>query len=355
MRRRTTVLAVVAAIATSIGATEACSSFDGDDDVATASDGGNDGGLDALVAPADGSLDALTASDSTAPVPVVLAGGFNNLQGIAATDSTVYVVSNSDGKVYSGPLAGGAFGEFASSGDAPSAIVVLEPDVIWSALSARMLHRKAIAGGGIATLTLPNNLSPGALAVAGPNLLAVAAYVESTNQGDVLQFTRDFVLVATTGKGPFLTPFDVAVSGNVLWWTESGAQKIWSAGAGDAGANAILSSENDCQSIAADALGVYWARQVDSVVRAALSSPTRTVDLATGEKLPFSLAADGLFVYWLTADGKLRRAERTGAMAVTLAEGFASPSSALRVQAIALTGKYIVWITSDGKVLRLEK
>jgi hypothetical protein len=153
-----------------------------------------------------------------------------------------------------------------------------------------------------------------------------------------------------------LNPFDVAVQGSNVYWTESSGSRIGTVAIGQSNGTTLADGEADCQSIAADASGVYWARPDGGLVRAMRTDAAGATDLATGETHPFSLAADDSGVYWLTTDGKLRRKRVDQELPpVVLAAGFAATFTTGYVHAIALTSRYVVWLTSDGRVLRIGK
>lgn len=115
--------------------------------------------------------------------------------------------------------------------------------------------------------------------------------------------------------------------------------------------------ESGCESIAADAQGVYWTRPHDGLVRMMVPPQTSVRSIAVNQVAPMSIASDGSGVYWLTGDGKLQRSTRQVAEVPpqTLAKGFTVAENGTRVRAIALSSKYVVWVTADGHVLRTEK
>lgn len=298
--------------------------------------------------------DALGPLDEASDVGVasnsfVLASGFGALAGIAATETTVYFVDRGKG-IFSVPIAGAAPTQiFVQAGTAPSGIVLGGADLFWTDAANLTLDRLTAAGANTA------------LALGGKTPLAVAAgaagvvvvLVDAPGNGDVQQF--DFIPTAGAAAKGTAKPFDVAVHGSEIFWTEPAAGDVQTSQFGSDISTVLAHGESDCQSIAADAQGVYWANPTAGVVRYRSAASATTISLATSEKSPFSLAADESGVYWMTADGKIRRSTRTELPLATLAQGFGGGFADGHVQAIALTSKYVVWITSGGKVLRHDK
>ena len=341
------VMTVIALIAS--GA--ACSSSYAEATPAPASEAGTE----ASASDAQGAADALGSLDgasdvAVAPTLFVLASGFGALSGIAATETTVYFVDRAKG-IYSVPIAGGAPSQiFVQAGTSPSGIVLGGADLFWTDAANLTLDRVTTAGNNV-VLALGGK-TPLAIA-AGADRVVVVLVAASSGNGDVQQF--DFIPTAGSAVMELANPFDVAVRGTEIFWTDAAAGIVRTTQFGSNLPGFFVNGESGCQSIAVDDLGVYWARPSAGVVRYQAPASAAPISLATSEQSPFSLAADDSGVYWMTADGKLRRSTRSELPLATLAQGFAGAFSDRHVQAVALTSKYVVWVTTDGKVLRLEK
>ena len=330
----------------------ACGSFSGSDGAS-----GPDGGLEAAPPGAEGgtadgpaSSDADAGSDSAGGVaPTEIASGLSDLEGIAATGSTVYVLEHDAGRVSSVPIDGGTIGTVDGNSGSPLGIVVANGSVYWSDFGGRLVKRQPFDGGASSSTTTNDK---GAFAIAAASDRIVVATINGS-VGEVRQFMFD--LTSGPPVGALGNLFDVAVFGGDVYWTESGSGRIGHGKTGDATNDTFAMDPSDCQSIAADSSGVYWIKRAQGLIRSKVSGAV--VDIASGEQSPHSLTADGTYLYWLTRDGKLRRlAHAPGSKPTTLAEGFdADFDSQLRARALALTPTYLVWITKDGRILRLPR
>lgn len=337
----------------------ACGSFL--DSATPATDGGADADVDVRpgteAGGGDGAIgtDAADASDGDVPpvAPTVLASGLQLLSGIAVTDSTVYVSEREVGDILAVPIGGGPVSQFAPPAGAPTGLAVSDGFLFWCDFGGGRILRRLLSGGTV-TASPPTPMMSSFQLAAAPNQI-VSVALGPTNLGQVQQFSTA-TLTAGPFVGPLLNPYDVAVFGGQIYFTESSGARIGQGAIGDATNVEVATGEADPQSIAADASGVYWARPLISAIRAKASAAgAGVVTLVTGEMGPHSLAADGTSLYWLTSDGKVRRRSHATGVIKTLASGFATTFADAHVQGLALTPTYVVWITADGFVMRAPK
>ena len=335
-----------ASLVVAVVAAAACSSFESTTPDSAASDAAPE------TAPTnDASATIDTGDDGGLSADItVLAAGFTDLAGVVATDTTVYFIERTAGIVHAVPLTGGVPANVQTSAGAPSSIAVGGTDLFWGDRVQGTLSRKPLAGGAAATATPTPGLVPAAMVATSDRLVVVA--LGDADIGEIHQYGLDFSTSPSIAGQNY--PFDVAVAGFDVFWTESQAGKIWKAPLGTTVATEVATLENGCQSIAADTSGLYWSRPSDGMVRARLGT-SGTITLASAQKVPTSLAADASGVYWLTSDGKLRRSTRNELPLRTVAQGFSGGFTDPHIQALALTNDYVVWLTTDGKVLRHDK
>jgi hypothetical protein len=361
MRHRSRTLTLTCLVATAAalvgsGASTGCSSSSSEPAAAIAEADAEAGTLDPDAAAPDGA-----APDAPSAVidGTVLASGLAGLAGVAASETDVYVVSRTTGVVHVVPLEGGPVAQLAAPPElpSPSGIVFVDASVYWIDLAKKMLARRDAAGGAVETAAVSGGLAPQAIAAgfaAGVRSIVLAA-TDPNDHGDIQQHGPTLG-AAQTLQQSLVKPFDVAVTGTQVAWTESGPGSIWTGQLGSTSAAQLVLSEPGCESIAADAQGIYWTRPAEGLVRMTVApGGTPVTSLGKTELGAFSLAADDSGVYWLTEDGKLRRSTRTELPPETMSKGFASVFADRHVQAIALTSKYVVWITSDGSVVRHAK
>ena len=289
------------------------------------------------------------------PVPTFteLATGFTDLAGVTATETDVYFTELGPGNVSSVPLAGGSVGAIATATGTPGPIVIAGGFLFWADTGAGKLVRRALTGGPITTATPTPGKSPRAIAATADRL--VVAAVGGASVGEIQQY--DFAFSPGPSVAGVANPFDVALAGASIYWTESSGSRIGMGTIGGATNQELTLGEPGCESIAANAAGVYWTRPDDGLVRM-ISTMTGAgaTTLAAMELAPMSVTVDDTDVYWLTGDGLLRRKTLGQELPpATLAKGFSSTFIDKRVRAIALTSQYVVWITTDGRVLRTTK
>jgi hypothetical protein len=310
----------------------------------------------------DASLEAAVDADVTDNVvpPVstftVLASGLGPLGGIAATDTTVYFTVTSS--VSSVPIGGGGVVPVGSVPGSPTngsagPITLTGSDLFWADVDARTLTHLPLGLGGVTTThSMSPGSSPVALAASADTLVVLAL---SPPNGALDQFS--FTLSSGMSVGALAPPYDVAVAGTAVYWTEPSVGQIGQGTTGTSNKSVLADNETGCESIAANAAGVYWTRPNDGLVRTSVASGAiGAATVAEKEISPSSIAVDDADVYWLTGDGTLRRKTIGQELPpATLAKGFKSAFAGTHVRAIALTAKYVVWLTTDGRVLRTDK
>lgn len=325
----------------------ACSSFAA---AGTPGDLVAESGTDALAVDGTASEASPDTDAASGEAAFVLARDYPDLGAVTATDTTVYFTQPTPGAVRSVDLeTGGAVSDMQLNEGTPASIVVLGSKVVWGDRSKSTLRSRSLDGGDITTQTLAGGLRPVAIAVAADKLVVVA-----TGAGDSgkLQVYDSALTLETSTAAAYQNPWDVAVLGSSVWWTESGGNAIWRATLpGFTVPTTIATVESDCRAIAVDPQGkLFWARYDDNLVRGFGMSGAFT--LSPGEVNPTSVVANQTHVYWLTRDGKLRRRDNASkAPPVTLAQGFTVVGDE-RLRQIALTSKFVVWVTGDSRVLR---
>jgi hypothetical protein len=347
MRARPRSLALAVSLAVGSGAAcamiaTACSSTYAEAPQDASADGGraDDGG-----GPTDGDPPRADGSDDAPAAPgfVVLAKGFQDLAGISATSSTVYFTARVGGKIHSVPIDGGTVTDFASGG-APSGIVAVGEMIFWTDVNANAIRRRDSMG----TATMSLNLDGGTpRAIAGTDDRVVVVV------GDEI-VSYDLTLALRTSLGVYQMPLHVAVNGTATYWTEGSTSTIWSSPALLPAPSMFTNGEPGCDGIVAQGQGVYWTKLGSGQVRGQ-TSPAGASTIAATEVSPWALAADDSGVYWLTANGKLRRKRPDQELPPeTLAQDFAALGDR-SLQGLALTANHAVWLTADGRVLRIDK
>lgn len=297
----------------------------------------------------------VTGRADAQPLPAftVLVSGLTELSGIAATETDVYFTERNLGNVSSVPIGGGVPSTIAAGAGSPGPIVVAGGFLFWGDTGAAKLIRRTLSDGTLVTATPTPGKNPRAIAATADRL--VVAAIGGASVGEIQQYAFDFN--PGTSVAGVANPFDVAVAGASIYWTESSGARIGMGTIGGVANQDLALGEMGCESIAANAAGVYWTRPDDGLVRM-ISTMTGAgaTTLAAKELAPMSVTVDDMDVYWLTGDGLLRRKTLGQELPpATLAKGFSSTFIDKRVRAIALTSQYVVWITTDGRVLRTDR
>ncbi|MDB5214527.1 MAG: hypothetical protein JWO86_2454 [Myxococcaceae bacterium] len=333
----------------------ACGSFNADSGPATGSaeGGAGEGGTEGGTGGEGGAgADGQASEGSTSSAPFVLGTGYKDLRAITATETDVFFVDQAGGGgVFTVPIIGGKIRVLATGG-APSSVAVDGDYVYWTDPPSRTIARIDIAGLGPRTMSSPEpgtGFTPSI--VVGATGAVVTLIGSNSNTGEIRQYGVD--LVAPLTSSPNLTnPFSLTAFGTSLYWTEGGAGYVVSGMVGMPTGKQLY-PEGDPEAITADAAGVYWTIPSQGTIRGSLGGAV-PITLATGESVPRSIAADGTYVYWTTSNNELRRAGHLdGGMSSLFASGFMALTE-MHVRAVAVTSKYVVWLTADGKVLRAD-
>lgn len=320
----------------------ACGAFSSTADPAVDNDAGatsNDGSavVDAPVG-GDGDVDGAAAP----PVETVFAGGGES-SSITVTNDRVFWTDRDEGKIRIAKL-DGADPEEINVGNAPSGVLVFGNYLVWSDNGGAMSVRRRdltstevkalFSGGAVRTVV-----------ATGANILAVTVTTvyEIDIEGNVLAayggLTNAYGAVPCRGK---------------TFVTDSANARILQGTAADGGtAEDFATGESDVQSITCAADGtVAWTRPSYNSIRAVAPMGVAPTLVADGEMGAFSIAADGNDLYWLTADGKLRKKGAGGLS--TLAQGFTASALQSWMRAIAFSPTHVYWLAA-GKVLRRLK
>jgi len=303
-------------------------------------------------APAEATPDAV--ADNAVPKPpsfVELATGLGALTGIAANEKAVFFIEANKSTLRSVPIGGGIVTTAFTTNGIPNAIVAVGPVLLWSDPGG-LIGRVLLTDDTSMIASSPLGAAPFALAAA-PNQLVVLERSSLGASGAVRHY--DFALSSTADLTGVTDPYDVAISGGTIYWTESSG-RVGKGAFGTSTNVEVSNAEPGCESIAANAAGAVWTRPNDGLVRFFAAPTSVTGTLTANEVSPSSIAGDGTDVYWLTGDGKVRRKTIGQELPpATLASGFSSAWAGKRIRAIALTAQYVVWITTDGRVLRTDK
>ena len=225
--------------------------------------------------------------------------------------------------------------------------------MFWSDTATGTITGRPLDTPQFVTTTLPLGKSPIALAASNDRLVVLASSL--LVGGEVQQYS--FGLSAALVVSGLASPFDVAVAGTAIYWTESSSGRI-GRGTIDVANSTRCRRRRDGLRVNRRQRrgGLLDAAERWSRAHAVATGSVTGMSLAEKETSPSSIAADDTDVYWLTGDGKLRRKTIGQELPpATLASGFKAAFAGTHVRAIALTSKYVVWLTTDGRVLRIAK
>lgn len=303
-------------------------------------------------AAADVILTGETGRADAASAFSVLASNYSNLRDVVADEQWAYVAEQSPGGVHAIPLPGNPQQAVTSHTPAPTALAVSGNTLFWFDNNDSSLHTWVPSTG---TTSVNPELRPlGALALSGPLLVVLIQKDDTTGAGGAIQVRPQSALDTLDNRVGSVTPFDLAVRGNDAFWTDS--QGIRHLPIDDTEAVADMFApcpDSDCEYIATDESSVYWTQPMSNAV-AGKTGTGPSVVLSAPEVGISALAADATGVYWIVADGKLRRWTRNDDTTLTLSDGFI-PLPDLNARSLALTSKYVIWLTGDGRVLRYSK
>ena len=103
-------------------------------------------------------------------------------------------------------------------------------------------------------------------------------------------------------------PWDVAIDGTSIYWTERGSApgvgRVMQASKSDgSGLKEIALTQDGPRGIAIDDTHIYWANQEEGAVRRAPIGGGAVELLASEQEKPVNVAVDGTHVYWTTSTG----------------------------------------------------
>lgn len=145
------------------------------------------------------------------------------------------------------------------------------------------------------------------------------------------------------------TPWGLAVDSTTIYWLSTGAKFVETMPIGGApiptpiadGPNTI---PGNLQGIAVQATEVFWTDHENSRVRKApISGAGPTIEVSTGEIMPYGIVVDASFAYWTALNGTVKRTAIDGSTKVfTIASGQVNPS------ALTVNASDVYWATDNG-------
>jgi hypothetical protein len=235
---------------------------------------------------------------------VTLASGLDYPDQIAMDATDLYVTVGGSGSILRLAKDGSDTATVVTGIGGPSGIVMDETTLYWCDYFGNRIGKAPKAGG--ATTVLAGEEAPYRIA-AGPTAVYWSSFA-----ADVTWTLKAGGPVATIASGG--NPRTLAVHGDRVFWTDSKAQEIHSAGLDGQGAQTLATLGGFADGIAVDDGGVFAAAGGE-VVKVPLGGGAVTV-LASGQALPTLVAVDDACVYWtntgdsLTATGAVMRAPR---------------------------------------------
>ncbi|MFT3768569.1 MAG: hypothetical protein QM820_24245 [Minicystis sp.] len=262
--------------------------------------------------------------------------------GLFVDATSIYWTNFGSGEVLQAGLDGSSPVTLTTGEISPIAVHVLDGFVYWASYAESGVLRRAPVGGGTVVDLMPapaardlfvgngfiwwtrepDDVQRGpidGLSDAGePDLLssnplangitadATRIYWVNRLDGSVKRADHDLTNETVLAQGEI--PWDVAVDGASIYWTEQGsgedAGKVMRASKLDgSGATQIAADATGPQGIAVDATNVYWTNKNDgSIKRAPIAGGAVTV-IAEGQSAPASIVVDANFVYWTNTDG----------------------------------------------------
>jgi hypothetical protein len=257
--------------------------------------------------------------------------------GLFVDDTNLYWTNAGSGEVMQANADGSGPIQLTMGEDTPIAVEVKDGFVYWISYSVTGVMRRAPKGGGtIVDLTpapaarelsigkdsiwwtrepddvqripvggLPDGGSPDLLT---NNLLSngitaddAAVYWVNRQDGYVNRADLDLGNVTALANGD--VPFDIAVDGASIYWTEQGSApgtgKVMKASKADgSGAAQLAGSQGSPSGIAIDGANVYWANQGDGTINEAPIGGGAVKVLAMGQAKPVNVAVNSGYVYW---------------------------------------------------------
>lgn len=327
--------------------------FSGDDDPATAVDGGSSGSIVDGATPDSDSAPS-TPGDSGCPdcaenAPVAL-DTMENVSDVAADESGVYWVDNSSGDIRAADPDGSRLRTLCHAKAAPQVLALDELNVFWAEAGqsrVRSIAKTAIEG------------VPSFVQVDSPRFIArggTDVYTYDNVNAKVYRTSTSLVaptLVVDLGAQGLLPGYVVALSADptgVFVGISGGTNRVrWFPRMGGNSTD-VTSPVGELMSCAVDDARVYVASKNDGVVRSNAKAGGGDVVYASGSGTPVDVAVDATDVYWTTAEGNVLRASKAGGQQpVTIAQGQTLPG------AIAVNSRAIYWVNDKKTVMMLRK
>ncbi len=147
------------------------------------------------------------------------------------------------------------------------------------------------------------------------------------------------------------TPWDVAVDGQYVYWTNYDGGDVRRVGIGGGQQEVLASGQGNPVGIAIDATHVYWATETSGEINRVPLAGGTVEPIASGQTKPTYVAVDASNVYWTNFDnGTVARAPVAGGDVVVVAAGQNKPYYVL------VDATQVYWTTlAGGTIMRAPK
>lgn len=183
---------------------------------------------------------------------------------------------------------------------------------------------------------------------------SVAIYWTDNIDDKILRSDLDGSNVTDLVTAGLVNPSGIAVTGNSIFWSDSGtgAKQIGRSDLDGSNAASVVSMLTFPTNVEIRNSFIYWPDPFDGDIKRANLDGTGVTSLITGLTNPFSVSVTASFIYWTDPfDDIIRRANLDGSNATDLiSSGLLAPG------AIHVTGDFIYWEDSGpgaaGKIQR---
>ena len=280
------------------------------------------------------------------PIDVVCASGTCTLD--ASVDATVDASAD---VTVDAPI--NSVTVIASNQAAPKGLYVDATDVYWTSSASPNGAVMKCAIGGCAQPTVVAANQAGANSVTGDaKNVYWANYVAGTGQVALAPKTGGATVPLATG----ISPFEVATSNNVVYWTnilDNTVTKCATSGCNNVPV-VVASGQNGPSGITLDSARIYWTNVYgNQVTSCSLPSCSAPVVVASGQAYPEHVAVDGTDAYWTNyTGGTVMKCAVTGCTTpTTIAAGQVDPLGV----AVDATNVYWTTIGTNGTVMKCAK